>query len=69
MTAQDKNIFPYIPKHVLWEKVEGIRKKYWLKNNLPVDVELIVEKLGFEIIPTTALTDVEAFLNIKATSI
>ncbi len=55
------------------EKIDQIAddffQKYWAKNELPVDVELIIEKLGLEIIPIEYLDKIDAYLDIQMKSI
>lgn len=57
----------------IWNCAEDIRKRYWLKGKLPVDVEAIVEfKLKLDIEPEHDLmqkTDMEAYLRSDLTGI
>jgi hypothetical protein len=41
----------FLPKEKLWAIVESFRAKYWPSNKLPVDVDLVAELAGLEIIP------------------
>ncbi len=69
MAERLKRTFPYVQDHVLRERAEEVRNDYWKTDALPVDVELIVEKMGYEIIPTDVLQEFEAFLNVGNTAI
>ncbi|MCX7025321.1 MAG: ImmA/IrrE family metallo-endopeptidase [Spirochaetes bacterium] len=59
----------FIRKPDVWDRVESFRKKTWPRGTVPVDVELIAERLGIEIIPKRDLMDVEAFLTIDGSAI
>jgi Zn-dependent peptidase ImmA (M78 family) len=69
MAEQEKRTFPFVPDRILRERAEEVRGKHWNNDDIPVDVELIVEKMGYEIIPTDALQEFEAFLNVGNTAI
>lgn len=52
----------YIPNEEIEQKAEHIRSKFW-GNNIPVNIENIIEKLGIEIIPIPGLNKVCASLD------
>jgi len=39
----------------IWANADGFRKQHWPSGIIPVDIELIVEKMGIEIIPAANL--------------
>ena len=57
---------PFIPIEKIHEKADTFRDKYWERDDLPVDIELIIEKMGLDIIPTANLKDIDidAYLKI-----
>jgi len=59
----------FMRKTDLWDRVEEFRRGNWPQGTVPVDVELIAERLGFEIVPKKDLVDVDAFLTIGGASI
>lgn len=64
---------PYIDKKVIWNFADEFRKEHWKENELPVDIESIIEKqLKLNIEPKHDLLsqfDIDAFLRIDLSGI
>lgn len=60
---------PFIIKTVLWERIESFRAQFPEHDECPVDIELLVERAGYEIIPKKDLDDLDAFLGLNLRSI
>ncbi|MCX7022441.1 MAG: ImmA/IrrE family metallo-endopeptidase [bacterium] len=51
-------ICPFIRKEELWERAEHIRTTYRENESLPIDSDLICEKSGMHIVPTTDMPEI-----------
>lgn len=64
---------PYIDKHQIWEVADNFRTNFWPENQMPVDIEQIVEKrLKLNIEPEYGLMsnlDIDAYLRFDLTGI
>ncbi|HKL86329.1 MAG TPA: ImmA/IrrE family metallo-endopeptidase [Treponemataceae bacterium] len=69
MAEYFKSKCPYIAKEILWERVEIFRQQFDNCELYPVDVELLTELAGYEIIPKKDLDDFDAFLSMNVKSI
>ncbi len=59
----------FMTKDQIDEQADDFYNQHWGNNNLPVDIELIIEKLGLEIIPIENLENIDAYLSINNNSI
>ena len=59
----------FIRKEDLWDRVEAYRSRYWPTGSFPVDVELIAELAGYEIVPKKDINDFDAFLSLNLSTI
>jgi len=50
----------------IWAEAEKIRSKYWPEKTLPVESELIVERIGLQVVPTQLPAKFDAFLALNA---
>lgn len=60
---------PYLTRDGIIQKADNFYIEYWGERSLPVDMELIVEKTGLDIIPFPNLHKIEAYLKIEAKGI
>lgn len=59
----------FIRKEDLWEQVEAFRARHRPADSLPVDVELLAELAGYEILPKKDINDFDAFLSLNLSTI
>lgn len=59
----------FMTKDLIDEQADKFYNQHWKNNDLPVDIELIIEKLGLEIIPMENLENIDAYLSINNKSI
>lgn len=69
MPDPQKQKCEFIRKEDLWDIVESFRTRYWAGGSFPVDVELIAELAGYEIIPKKDISDFDAFLSLNLNTI
>lgn len=50
----------------IWAKAEQVRSTYWPENTLPVESDLIVERIGLQVVPTLLPVKFDAFLALNA---
>jgi len=69
MAESPRSKCSFIEKKLLWERIESFRSRFPEYESCPVDIELLAELAGYEIIPKMDLSDLDAFLGINLKSI
>ncbi len=59
----------FISQEEIDAQADYIYSNYWKNDSIPVDIELIVEKIGLEIIPMDLPANVDAYLKLDCTGI
>lgn len=59
----------FISQEEIDAQAEYIYSTYWENDSMPIDIELIVEKIGLEIIPMDLPDNVDAYLKLDCTGI
>lgn len=59
----------FIPQSDIDEIANEVRENYWEKVTIPVDVELVIERIGLDIIPKPLPENIDAYLKIDGTGI
>lgn len=59
----------FIPQEEIDEIADGIYNEYWGIDDKPVDVELIAEKMGLQVIPEYITENIDAYLKVDTTGI
>jgi hypothetical protein len=64
---------PYMPKEEIWKAADKFRSEFWPEENLPIDMEKIIEeRLGLNIEPKHNLhleLDIDAYLRVDLTGV
>jgi len=60
---------PYISSEKLHEFADDIFNRHWDKRKLPVEVEIIIGRLGLDVVPVPSLPKFEAWLSLDMKNI